>query len=103
MIKPAASFVIPTRNRADELRQLLRSLMSQTISLDIHVMDDGDGGETARMVRCEFPQAHYHQLGTGRGPAFQRNRGIRLASAQVVFAVDDDTLFTSPRTVEQTV
>ncbi len=54
------------------------------------------------MLRAEFPQVQHYRLGTGRGPAFQRNRGIKLATQKIVFPVDDDTLFVSPRTVEQT-
>ena len=38
----AASFVIPTRNRVEELRSLFRSLLRQGIPVEIHVMDDGD-------------------------------------------------------------
>lgn len=97
-----ASLVIPTRNRVGELRNLLRSAESQTVPLEVHVMDDGDDSETREMIRREFPQAHYHRLGVGRGPAFQRNRGIELASCNFVFPVDDDALFVSPHTVEQT-
>jgi GT2 family glycosyltransferase len=97
-----ASFVIPTRNRVEELRNLLRSLLAQTVPVEIHVMDDGEGEEPGEMIRREFPRVCYHRLGPGRGPAFQRNRGMELASTQIVFPVDDDTLFVSPRTVEQT-
>jgi GT2 family glycosyltransferase len=65
-------------------------------------MDDGDDCDTREMIQREYPEVHYHQLGVGRGPAFQRNRGIELASTNFVFPVDDDTLFVSPHTIEQT-
>ncbi len=100
--KPLASIVIPTRDRADELRNLLKSVLIQTVSVEVHVMDDGSNDGTAELIHREFPQVCYHRLGTGRGPAFQRNRGIELASCNVVFPIDDDTVFVSKNTVEQT-
>src|SRR6185503_19636402 len=98
----AASLVIATRNRTEELRALLKSATSQTVPLDILVMDDGASDSVAEMIRQEFPQVRYYRLGTGAGPAFQRNRGIELAACAVVFPLDDDTQLVSPRTIEQT-
>src|SRR6516225_4371674 len=97
-----ASIVVPTCKRIDEHRSLLRSAEAQTVNLEIHIMDDAADDATREMVASQFPRAHYHRLGTGQGPAFQRNRGIELASCDFVFPVDDDALFVSPRTVEQT-
>jgi GT2 family glycosyltransferase len=98
----AASVVVPTRNRVHELRNLLQSAFAQSVKVDVHVMDDGSDDRTAEMVTKEFSQVHYHHVGTDRGPTFQRNRGIELAACNIVFPLDDDTLFVSPRTVEQT-
>jgi GT2 family glycosyltransferase len=100
--KAVASVVIPTRNRVGELRELLRSIVQQSVPTEVHVMDDGADDASAEMIRLEFPQVQYHRVGTNRGPAFQRNRGIELASCNLVFPVDDDALFVSPYTVEQT-
>jgi GT2 family glycosyltransferase len=100
--KPLASVVIPTCNRVEELRKLLQSALAQTVPVEIHVMDDGSNDLTVEMILREFPSVHYHRLSTGRGPTFQRNRGIELASCNIVFPVDDDSLFASPNTVEQT-
>jgi GT2 family glycosyltransferase len=102
MMAPAASLVIPTRDRREELRALLESALAQTVPVEILVMDDGASDAVATMIREEFPQVRYHSLGTGRGPAFQRNRGIELASTPVVFPLDDDTVIVSPRTIAQT-
>lgn len=97
-----ASFVIPTRNREPELAALLSSLRYQTVPLEIIVMDDGASDETKRLVEEQFPEVAYHRLGDGRGPNFQRNRGIALANCNIVFPLDDDTELPSPHTVEQT-
>jgi GT2 family glycosyltransferase len=99
---PMASVVIPTRNRLDELRALLRSALDQTVFVEILVMDDGGSEAVATMIRHEFPEVRYYALGIGRGPAFQRNRGIELSSAEIVFPLDDDTVIVSPHTLAQT-
>jgi len=100
---PQASIVIPTCNRVGELRNLLRSALAQTVPVEIHVMDDSAIDLSGEMIDREFPGVHYHRLANGRGPTFQRNRGIELASCTIIFPVDDDTLFASARTVEQTI
>ncbi|MEP7341838.1 MAG: glycosyltransferase [Acidobacteriota bacterium] len=97
-----ASIVIPTFNRAEELHELLQSALAQTVPVEIHVMDDGEGNVTKDLIRKKFSQVNYHKLGTLCGPAYQRNRGIELASCNIVFPVDDDSLFVSPNTIEQT-
>jgi GT2 family glycosyltransferase len=97
-----ASIVIPSCNRLEELRALIRSCLEQTVPVDVLVVDDAANDEVARMVQDEFSGARYYRLGNGRGPAFQRNRGIELATSEIVFPVDDDSLFVSRRTVEQT-
>lgn len=98
----AASLVIPTRNRIDELRMLLRSALEQTVPVEVLVMDDGASDAVSQMIRDEFPGVFYHRLGHGKGPAFQRNRGVELATSEFVFPIDDDTLLVSHRTIEQT-
>jgi GT2 family glycosyltransferase len=102
LMRKVASVVIPTRFRRQELRDLIASLLNQTVSLEILVMDDGGSPETAEMIRKDFQGVSYHSVGTDCGPAFQRNRGIELASHKIVFPVDDDTLFDSRYTVERT-
>lgn len=93
---------MPTRNRREELRALLISAQKQTLPLEMLVMDDGCSDGTAEMLRTEFPTVKLHQLASERGPAFQRNRGIELATANIVFPLDDDTVFVSPQTAAQT-
>jgi GT2 family glycosyltransferase len=72
------------------------------VPVEIIVVDDAANDEIARMIDDEFPAVRYYRLAYGRGPAFQRNRGIELANSEIVFPVDDDSLFVSRHTVEQT-
>lgn len=97
-----ASIVIPSCNRIEELRALIRSCLDQTVRVDIVVVDDAANDDVSRMIRDEFSGVRYFRLGRAKGPAFQRNRGIELATAEIVFPVDDDSLFVSPHTVAQT-
>lgn len=97
-----ASIIIPTRGRGAELRVLLRSLRAQSVPLEVLVMDDGDSDETKALVETTFPEVTYHRLGFSKGPTFQRNRGIELASCPICFPFDDDTELPHPRTIEQT-
>jgi len=97
-----ASLVIPTRNRKDLLRRCLCSALAQSVPVEVSVMDDGSTDGTAEMMEKEFPGVKYCRLGKGRGPTFQRNRGIEMASAEIAFPLDDDSVFSSPRVVEQT-
>ncbi len=100
--QPKASVVMPTRNRRLTLKRAILSAMSQSVPVEIIVMDDGSTDGTADMLRTEFPSVRYYSLGTGKGPCFQRNRGIELARSEFVFPIDDDSVFSTPYVVEQT-
>lgn len=97
-----ASIVIPSCNRVEELRALIRSCLDQTVAVEIIVVDDAANDEVERMTRVGFSGVRYFRLGKSKGPAFQRNRGIELATKEIVFPLDDDSLLISPHTVEQT-
>jgi glycosyltransferase involved in cell wall biosynthesis len=97
-----ASLVIPTCNRKAELRALLCSAQKQTASLEIIVMDDGSTDGTAEMMRDEFSGVSYERFPGPNGPSFLRNRGAQRTDATILFFLDDDSVLTSPRTVEQT-
>lgn len=98
-----ATIVIPTRNRPTELREVLRSANQQRVPVEIIVCDDAsDDPEAVREVVAGVPQARLLRTETAHGPSYQRNRGIKAASCEFVLAPDDDCIFVSPRTVEQT-
>jgi glycosyltransferase involved in cell wall biosynthesis len=101
MIRKAA-IVIITKNRKDELRKAIQSSLTQNIPVEVVVVDDGSTDGTAEMVRAEFPQVIFHRDETSHGYILQRNRGAEMASAPIIFSIDDDAVFASPHTVEQT-
>jgi len=86
------SIVVASKNRRELLLQLLDALRLQEVPDDVEVeiivVDDGStpayvSSELAgaRLVRCE-----------GVGPARARNRGIGVATGDVVFFTDDDVI-----------
>jgi GT2 family glycosyltransferase len=92
MTAPAATVVLPTRDRHESLARTLRALARQRTERpwELVVVDDGseppvdaallDGLPAARIVR-----------GAGAGPARARNAGIAAARAAVILFTDDDT------------
>lgn len=100
--QPKATVVITTKDRKDELRRALRSACTQSASTEVLVIDDGSTDGTAHVAQQEFPQVRLVRSEVSRGLVVQRNRAARLATAPVIFSLDDDAAFSSPHTVEQT-
>lgn len=123
----AASIVITTKNRKEELRLALRSAVEQAGRPEVIVIDDGSTDGTSEMVRSEFPQVILHRFEESKGLVarrneaarligggdkervhqsggyvVRRNEGAQLATGDVIFSIDDDAVFSTPRIVEQT-
>src|SRR5215213_1806643 len=62
------SVVVPTRGRPEALAMCVAALKAQTVPVDVVVVEDVEG----------------------RGPAWARNEGVRLARGEVVCFTDDD-------------
>jgi glycosyltransferase involved in cell wall biosynthesis len=94
-----ASVCIPTRNRADILRQTLESLERQSVDpkrFEVVVGDDGSTDETIEMLagfRSSFDLFWTPLEGRGSGAA--RNAAGRAARHEVLIFLDDDQI-TSP-------
>ncbi len=94
--EPRVSVVIPTRHRLESLASCLRQLAPGTQTLDaaqyeVIVADDGDTGETRALLERSFQWARY-TTGPRRGPASNRNAGVRAARGEWIAFTDDDTL-----------
>lgn len=84
------SVVIPTYNRAADLRRALDSVLSQTFPVaEIIVVDDGSTDNTREVV-AQFGSrvSYFHQNNAGGAAA--RNRGIRLAKGEWIALLDHD-------------
>jgi glycosyltransferase involved in cell wall biosynthesis len=97
-----ATVLITTRNRIGELRRAIESALSQTAALEIIVVDDASEDGTAEVVASTYPTVIVHRSAQRRGLVVQRNLGVRLAAAPVVVSIDDDAIFSTSHTVEQT-
>ena len=98
----SATVVVTTRNRKDDLRTCLRSVVGQDVRVEIIVIDDASEDGTAEMVASEFPNvkliSHSRMQGYIRG----RNEAAHLAGGDVIVSLDDDAVFASDRIIAET-
>lgn len=94
--------VITTKNRRQDLLAAVTSAVSQAGEPEVLVVDDGSTDGTTEMLRTQFPKVvvlrHERSLGYIAG----RNRAAGAARGDVIFSIDDDAVFTTPRVLEQT-
>lgn len=87
------SVVIPTYNRAKQIKQAIHSVLSQTYhNFEILVVDDGSTDETENIVNSiQDKRVRYIKLlENSGGPAFPRNVGAEKATGPVVAFLDSD-------------
>jgi GT2 family glycosyltransferase len=99
---PAASIVFSTKNRRDELRKAVASSIAQSGNVEVIVIDDGSTDGTSDMIRSEFPSVRLERFETSGGYMVRRNHGAKISLAPIVISIDDDAIFPSTRTIEQT-
>jgi len=90
---PDVTVVIPTYNRAEDLRRCLDSLVAQTYAnFEVVVCDDGSTDHSAGVVAdyASLLDLRYETAENFGGPARPRNRGIRVARAPLVAFLDSD-------------
>ncbi|OYY94478.1 MAG: hypothetical protein B7Y41_06490 [Hydrogenophilales bacterium 28-61-23] len=97
LANPAVAVVIPTFNRAEDLRRCLESLVAQTFdNFEVLVCDDGSTDASAA-VAGEFEDRLDIQFETAEnfgGPARPRNRGVAKARAPYIAFLDSDDWWT---------
>lgn len=88
---PAASIVVPTRERLGYLRVALASLAPQAreAGAEVLVIDDAGASEEAERTVEGF-SAHYVPLPRPLGLNAARNAGVKRSSGELVVFVDDD-------------
>jgi glycosyltransferase involved in cell wall biosynthesis len=103
MKQPAVTVVIPTRDRPDLLALTLRSVLSQKgVDIDVIVVDDGDGPETAAFVEAAGDRRVQLLRNTGpRGVSGARNSGVAAAREGWVAFCDDDDLWAPDKLAAQ--
>jgi len=89
---PSVSVVIPVKDRAEDLRNCLRSLAELDYpeeKIEIIVVDDGSRDETPSVAR-ELGAVLVASGAVGGGPAVARNKGARVAGGEVLAFIDSD-------------
>jgi GT2 family glycosyltransferase len=89
------SVVIPTYERADDLRTCLHSLRYENQKgsppYEIIVTDDSSTDRSRKLVAEEFPSVSWG-MGKRNGPAGNRNAGVDRANGDWVVFLDDDCI-----------
>lgn len=97
---PKVSVVIPTFNRAKDLKRCLDSLVNQDFKqFEVIVCDDGSTDNSSAVVESykHLLDIHYSYDANFGGPARPRNRGLTLAKAQYVAFLDSDDWWTKDK------
>lgn len=86
--------VIPTRDRPHLLRRAIQGILAQDHeSLELIIVDDASGPETARVIEeaaVEDSRVRSLRLGAVRGAAGARNAGAELSRGEYLLFEDDD-------------
>lgn len=97
--RPAASIIIPTRNRDRVLGRTLDALARQTVpagTFEVVVVDNGSSDDTLAVLeaaRRDHPQLQLCWTQESRqGPGSARNRGLACARGEIILFTDDDCL-----------
>jgi glycosyltransferase involved in cell wall biosynthesis len=94
---PMISVVIPTYNRAKDLRRCLDSLIAQDLQdFEVLICDDGSSDNTSGVVAeyTDLLDITYSYGENFGGPARPRNRGIALAGSPYIAFLDSDDWWT---------
>ena len=86
------SFVVPSWDGLDVLRECLRALMLQTVDCEVVVVDNGSVDGTAEAVAAEFPDVLLARLEENVGFGRAVNLGAGRATGDVLLVVNNDAV-----------
>ncbi len=90
---PRASVIVPVYNGAAFIGDAIESILAQGYApLEVLVVDDGSTDATADVVRSFRNRVRYFRQDNA-GPAAARNRGLALASGELIAFLDADDLW----------
>jgi GT2 family glycosyltransferase len=99
------SVFVLTRNRADVLRNCVRSVLRQTCrDFELIILDDAsDGNDTADAMAREFGDSRIrpYRAESPLGVAGGRNLLMSEARGEILISIDDDAVFTTEDALEK--
>ena len=98
--RPVATVLINTRNRREELRRAIDSVLAQTVPVKLLIVDDGSTDGTADFVRSHYPSARFIRNEQSLGIIEARNRAVELVDTELLFTLDDDAVYPSSDMIE---
>lgn len=102
-MQPPVTVMILNYQRRDMLHRVLTSALQQDYPhLDVLVVDNASTDGSVAFVRQAFPQVRVLPLSQNIGCA-ARNQGIAAAYGEIVVAIDNDVLLTTPQDVQSVV
>jgi len=91
---PKVSIVIPTYNRAAEVRNAIESVLAQTVTdLEVIVVDDGSSDDTGKVLGETFGDRIRYYAQANQGASVARNKGIAEARGEWIAFLDSDDLW----------
>jgi GT2 family glycosyltransferase len=87
-----ATVVIPTFDAWPLLEEALEHLAAQTVAHDVVVVDNGSSDGTAAQVAERFPDVRVVALDENLGFGRAVNRGVEVATTELVVLVNNDVL-----------
>ena len=95
--QPLVSVIIPTHNRKEKLKRLIKSIKkSEYSNIEIIVIDDASADGTYGEMKKRFPEVKIIRNKEKRLVATSRNIGIRNSNGKFIFFIDDDNVIDKP-------
>jgi GT2 family glycosyltransferase len=101
---PRIAAVIATRNRLDECRLAIQSLLDQSLQpIEVVVYDDASDRDVARELAGMHPRIQWVRWDTPRGATGCRSHALQNCTADYLISIDDDCWLSAPTIVEQAI
>ncbi|MBE5871425.1 MAG: glycosyltransferase family 2 protein [Lachnospiraceae bacterium] len=93
-MKPV-SVIIPTYNRREKLQLSVESVLGQSYSdIELIIIDDGSTDQTDEYVSSlADKRVVYHKFSKNQGVCAARNKGVELASHEIIAFQDSDDIW----------
>ena len=90
------SIITVNYNGLDDTCALIESIPFGTLPMEVIVVDNGSRRDEAAMIASRYPQVKAIRSDTNLGFAGGNNLGIRAATGNYLFLINNDTLMTPP-------